>query len=817
VVPGRRCLQVCAAKKGALKFDATNLQPPTASSSWAPLPRILGSRTDMGMVRSSKSCVTPKVAVVSSLNTLKKATTTRSFLNYILDIGVGDNEEDDIEGAKPWPVLCFIVQSVAMVIEPFLEAAKMAFTTQLLLPLALDSKVSFLFVAMLMVGLMLLEGIVRFIALFALKWFLIGRYREGSYPIYGTYYLRHWLVDFAARKTLVMKGSGWAFGLGDSLLRNMALRMLGANVAWSAMVSARIEGFDLITVGPLACVHGHKRLAAVNFEGKRMHVGRIDIGAGAHVGQDSIVAAGAKLLPGAFVEPCSSVEPGSVVSGRWTGVPARQVEALPGDKDRVVTQEAARRLVCWSAIHLSTSTLMNQSKALLPLIVLFFLRQKLAVEDPAVISNWIRAYLPWLITLAIVLAFFKVAGGLVVGALINRMLPKVPLPLDAPLYSPWAWLAALKLKLVSAASAALGDASLQPQFLRACGAKIGPNSAVCESVILCEAFEAGEGSFFATGNVLTSMIVDQGRMKIPCKTIIGDRCFLGNENHVAEGLPAGSFCGLGTYVRDKPSEAMALFGNPPMKFARPGNQLNLEEERKPGPCMMAWFHFSSSVIDPFAWHMVKGLETSIAFAICQLAFASIDSVAEWFIVILIYFFVNLASWYALAVLLAGRFFNDRLPKSSHHHSCIVTCWNNAMNIRKVFPCPFATNGTMWHASVLRLFGAQIGHGFFSPEDISMIMIDPPFMRLGDDITIDWDAQMRNHSFEDHRLKYEIHSVANRTTLLQGSMLSMSDTREGATLGRKSVTWKGQVLEAGTFYQGAPAMMVISDTDSGNMV
>merc|ERR1740138_313870 len=116
------------------------------------------------------------------------------------------------------------------------------------------------------------------------------------------------------------------------------------------------------------------------------------------------------------------------------------------------------------------------------------------------------------------MAFFKVFGGLATGALVNRVMPKVPLPLDTPLYSAWGWLAAWKLKLVSSASALLGDASLQPNFLRLCGAKIGPNSAVCESVILCEALEAGEGSFFATGNVLTSMSVEQGRMKIPCKT-----------------------------------------------------------------------------------------------------------------------------------------------------------------------------------------------------------------------------------------------------------------------------------------------------------
>jgi len=806
MAPGRRLLQLHGREKGSLEFVIAELQTPPCRSEGV-LPRLLGNRhnADQPMLKEMKSSA-------SKLGKLPREGTTKSFFGYILDIGGGDGEDEDSNGEKPWPALCFVVQSIAIVVDPVLEAAKTAITAQLLLPLALDIEVSFLVIASVMVGLMLLEGMVRFGALLVLKWTLIGRYCQGSHPIYGTYFLRHWLVDFAASKTFVMKGSGWAFGIGDNLLRNLGLRMLGADVAWSAMITARIAGFDLIKVGPLACVHGHKRLAAVSFEGKRMHAGPIEIGAGAHVGQDSIVAAGARILPGAFVEPCSSVEPGSVVSGCWTGVPGRQVEASAGS-DRVVTQQAARRFVVLSALFLGTTTLLNQSKAVLPLAALFFIRLKLHVGNPGLINSWVTAHLPWLIALILFLAFFKIAGGLIFGALVNRLMPKVPLPMDAPLYSPWAWLAAFKLKLVSSASATLGDASLQPQFLRLCGAKIGPNSAVCESVILPEHVEAGAGSFFASGNVLTSMVVDQGRMKIPHKTVLGDRCFLGNENHVAEGLPAGSFCGLGTYVRQTPLEAMALFGNPPMKFVRPGNQLNLVEEVTPSHCMMAWFHFSTSFIDPFVWHVMKGLEISVAFASSQLIFPSIDSKAAWTAVILIYFLVNLATWYLLAVLFAGALYNDRLPQSSAHHSLVVTCWNNAVNIRKVFKCPFNTAGTMWHSSVLRLFGAHIGKGFFSPEDISMIMIDPPFCRLGDDVTIDWDGQIRNHSFEDHCLKYSIHHVADRTTLLQASMLSMSDTKEGATLGRKSVTWKGQVLEAGQRYIGAPAMAVVADTDA----
>ena len=43
----------------------------------------------------------------------------------------------------------------------------------------------------------------------------------------------------------------------------------------------------------------------------------------------------------------------------------------------------------------------------------------------------------------------------------------------------------------------------------------------CSQVTLPETLEVGQKSFFATGNILTSVDVDRGQFKVPCITYMG--------------------------------------------------------------------------------------------------------------------------------------------------------------------------------------------------------------------------------------------------------------------------------------------------------
>src|SRR5262249_35959113 len=57
----------------------------------------------------------------------------------------------------------------------------------------------------------------------ALKWLVIGRYRAGAYPLWGSYYFRFWLVTTVEAAVPV----GYLCG---TPLMNLYLRLMGARV-----------------------------------------------------------------------------------------------------------------------------------------------------------------------------------------------------------------------------------------------------------------------------------------------------------------------------------------------------------------------------------------------------------------------------------------------------------------------------------------------------------------------------------------------------------------------------------------------------------
>lgn len=119
------------------------------------------------------------------------------------------------------------------------------------------------------------------------------------------------------------------------------------------------------------------------------------------------------------------------------------------------------------------------------------------------------------------------------------------------------------------------------------------------------------------------------------------------------------------------------------------------------------------------------------------------------------------------------------------------------------PPPFPVNGTTWCSSVLRLYGAEVGAGCFFPSGVVHVD-DPTFARIGNNVTFDHNSLFRQHSFEDGLLKWGPNFIGSDSSLMQGTLLHMSDMGEGVILHPGSVTWKGLKLEDGCEYSGKPA-------------
>mmetsp|Transcript_34692 Transcript_34692/g.112840 ORF Transcript_34692/g.112840 Transcript_34692/m.112840 type:complete len:1949 (-) Transcript_34692:95-5941(-) len=824
----------------------------------------IGTRTHTGGTAHS----TPRVdRARSSLS---------SFRNYLIESTEPESGEDHW-GEDAARVLCFFVQTTMFVFNLFSGALGHVIVSRFLYPYTLQAKQIWLPLIMIMIAPQIAK-IVNGVFAMILKWTLIGRYREGTHSIYSTFYLKHWLVEQFANKSFLGRSNtagGWNLSIGMNFMRVLSMRMLGAKISLSATITTQVSGWDLVEIGDMASVHGPHHLTAVTYVKKEMILRRQRIGRGATVNHGSVVAPGAVLKEGTFVECLSSIPMGMVCDGgRWSGVPARRIgdEAFDRTRPRHISKsDSARsiradacediesadsssasecdnniacadqdqrsfrggghsRMVCCSFIYMLAPLAMLPFAAGAAILSIWGSRLLFERLDPASFANYTKATgnetfvginvdrfhgLPpmledniWFFMLlmplyTILSEIFQLIGPV----LVCRLLPCVSTPLDVPIWSWRAAVASMKMFMATKASANLGDASIQGWYLGLCGAKIGKESTMAEQTLLPETVEIGKNSFFASGNTLTSVEVDQGRYRIPCRTIIGDDCFFGNDNHVVEGIPAQTFVGLRTWVPTMPAEPSSLFGNPAMRFGRPGGVGGAPQ----GTCWeIFWYHFSTSFIDLFGWKILHSFEQGLSASIGRTIFPAYPKngwygqfVAEVFLFAL----VDLIGWYLVSILFVRCIYHDGVPQQNHYYSRHVMAWFNANKIRKVFKPPLQAEGTLWHASYMRMFGTKVGKRFFSPN--ADVMIDPIFGRLGDDVTVDYNAQVRQHSFEDNMLKWGPNWIHSGTTIMQAGMVAMSDTGEGVALMRGAVTWKGLLLEPGTAYDGAPAQPVMT--------
>ena len=134
-----------------------------------------------------------------------------------------------------------------------------------------------------------------------IKWTVIGRYQEGRYPIWGSYYLRWWFVD-QCRKLF---GRG-IWGSHEPLL-NFYYRLLGAKIAPGVRISleADIAEWDLVILGHNAAIE-YATVRAFGVDNGAMILGPVSVGNDASVGARSVVAPFTSVPDGAHLGPVTS-------------------------------------------------------------------------------------------------------------------------------------------------------------------------------------------------------------------------------------------------------------------------------------------------------------------------------------------------------------------------------------------------------------------------------------------------------------------------------------------------------------------------------
>ncbi|KAI7153059.1 acetyl-CoA synthetase-like protein [Hortaea werneckii] len=136
----------------------------------------------------------------------------------------------------------------------------------------------------------------------AFKWLVIGKYKEGLYPMWSRYHTRWWLCQ----KVIAIAGMG-NFGICNTA-RIAYYRMLGATIGRNVSIQkgATLGEYDLVSIGDGAVL---ERCIVRPFGAERntsMYLGRISIGPRAVIGTASIVAPGTNVPENACLGPNTS-------------------------------------------------------------------------------------------------------------------------------------------------------------------------------------------------------------------------------------------------------------------------------------------------------------------------------------------------------------------------------------------------------------------------------------------------------------------------------------------------------------------------------
>jgi non-ribosomal peptide synthetase-like protein len=632
----------------------------------------------------------------------------------------------------------------------------------------------------------------------AVKWLVIGRFRAGEYPLWGAYFFRWWLVRavFSAIPTGYLSGTP---------LLNWYYRLLGAKIGRGAYLgSDECFCFDLLTVGDGSSVGADASLLGYAVEDGLLKIGPVTVGRGCYVGNSSFVGAGASLDDGSALEDLSLLPAGRHLPAgeRWVGSPARRLPiATPREEPGREPSRARRAAYC---------VLYALGVMLIPSLVAAAIFPGIMLMN---YLNYLDDYYWYLLVSPVVGVSFVVLLCLEIAAIKWLLLGRVR-PGRYPVHGWFYWRKWVVDRMMELSLDVLGPLYatiyLTPWY-RLLGAKVGRRAEISTaSFISPDLLHIDDEGFIADSVSLGAARVDRGVMTLgPCR--IGKRSFIGNSALLPPGATVGDGCLIGCLSTLPPEpgaarrDSTSWLGSPAFFLPQRQESPEFGEETTFHPTRRLW--------------VVRGLIEFFRVTLPATCFTVLSSLLLSFVVLyqddlgvpallllfpLLYAVIGLgATLFTVAMkwLLMGRYRPLARPLWSHFvwRTELVTSLRD--NLADLFLLDLL-KGTPFLCWVFRLFGARIGRRvFLDTTELSEFDL----VRIGDDTALNHDCTVQTHLFEDRVMKMSTIDIGPRCSVGAVSLV-LYDTvmDEGAALGSLSLLMKGEVLPAGTAWEGIPA-------------
>lgn len=636
----------------------------------------------------------------------------------------------------------------------------------------------------------------------AVKWLVGGRFKEGSYPIWGRTFLRWWFVHRVIAMAPV------AFITGTPLAAAY-LRALGAKVGKDVFLeSLDFDSPDLIEIGDHCSFENSSWLHAGEVSNGMLHLRRIQISNGCVVGVRSGVSGGGVMEEGSALMDLACASAGMTVpkDQEWVGTPARPTETrrLPLFDPKAQSTDAQRR---WSGV---AQTVLVAILAVLESLPFMSVAFSLYNNTDALISYALEP-----VYAVCMIAFACTQALLVKWLVLGRLKPgRYAFPGTGWLRK---WFTDKHLELISSIIVPVYDSLFARPWCQALGMKCGGR---CEIALPrrmpYDLVEMGEESFLASEVSIGMPIRRNGKIILE-KTVVGNRVFLGNDSVVPQGvvIPDESLLGV---LSVAPSTEQwggkhdtAWLGSP--AFRMPNRQVmdQFAIEQTYRPTKKMYIH---RLLHEALRIALPGIFSLFVAAVFIESFVEI-----WDHFSISFAIVSIPALYLVASLIGAVIvFLSKLVLVGKYKPTIAPLWSPFVwrvetysAIMHDFGVPLFMMpliGTPYMSVLMRFFGAKVGHrAFINTTDFT----ETDLIHLGDDVAINANAPLQAHLFEDRVMKIGTIRVGDRSTVgVFSVILCDSEVKADAHIGHLSLVMKGETVPANTRWVGSPAQVDTSE-------
>lgn len=651
-------------------------------------------------------------------------------------------------------------------------------------------------------GLALYTSLMVVLAVLAKK-LLIGRYRPLRAPVWGSFYVRNWMVQQIVHLIPWRRLEGSVFEL-------MVLRALGARIGRRVHLHRGVNllqgGWDLLDIGDDVAIGRDASLQLVDLEDGQIVVAPIALGEGATLDVRAGVGGHGCLEAESYLTAMSFLPRGGRVprGERWDGIPARPAGPAPARPSLADTQRQLSPLLHGLALILARN-LLGFAEALPAFLLTLAFALGLGIDSETVTAWAVQPTLSWQgFLLGAALVVLTMPLTLIFQAFLMRALGRV----TPGVVSRWSlaylrvW---LKMELVESANHWLTGSLFWPHWLRWAGMKTGRGCEISTIVdTIPELVEVGPGSFLADYIYLGCPRIHRGTVTL-APVRLGRNTYFGNNALIAGGqtIPDDVLLGVNTVADDRQLRAeSSWFGHPPFELPRreivtcarrathtPNgvryvNRLFWELLRFALPLaplliVLAWFRFLAAAEETVSlpilvFGVVPVLDLGVVAALCLLS-----PVLKW--------------------TLLGRV----RPAVHPLWSCWCRRWEFHYVAHDLYTAgPLAVlEGTLLLNWYLRAMGARIGRHVALGSGYAGV-IDHDMLAFEDGATV--SCLFQAHTFEDRVLKIDRVTIRRQATVgLSAVLLYGADIGVRTHVMAHSVVMKHERLLSGCCYAGCP--------------